>query len=98
MYLALRSGQPDKTRTEKGAEIHRVYFLDMVKCLAPEADREEAVVSVPESLQVTSDFGRKVELDISTSATVQGFTRPRTCSARRTAMARATGGGTAFET
>jgi hypothetical protein len=68
MYLALRSGQPVKTRTEKGAEIHRVYFLDMVKCLDPEADREDAVVSVPESLQVTSDFGRKVELDISTSA------------------------------
>jgi len=66
MYLALRSGQPVKTRTEKGTEIRRVYFLDMAMCLDPEADREEAVVSVPESLQVTSDFGRKVDLDIST--------------------------------
>lgn len=68
MYLALRSGKPVKTRTEKGAEIYRVYFLDMAKCLDPEADREDAVVSVPENLKVTSDFGRKVDLDISTPA------------------------------
>ena len=68
MYLALRSGQPVKTRTEKGAEIHRVYFLDMAKCLDPEADREEAVVSVPANLQVTADFGRRVELDLTTPA------------------------------
>lgn len=68
MYLALRSGQAVKTRTEKGADIKRVYFLDMAKCLDPAADREEAVVSVPETLQVTSDFGRKVDLDVSTAA------------------------------
>lgn len=68
MYLALRSGQPVKTKTEKGAEIYRVYFLDMAKCLDTSEDREEAVVSVPESLKVTSDFGRKVELDVSTPA------------------------------
>jgi hypothetical protein len=68
MYLALRSGLPVRTRTEKGAEILRVYFLDMAKCLDPAEDREEAVISVPESLQVTSDFGRKIELDLSTPA------------------------------
>jgi hypothetical protein len=68
MYLALRSGLPVRTRTEKGAEILRVYFLDMAKCLDPVEDREEAVISVPESLQVTSDFGRKIELDLSTPA------------------------------
>ncbi|MBK9027674.1 MAG: DUF262 domain-containing protein [Propionivibrio sp.] len=66
MYLALRSGLPVKTRTEKGAEIHRFYFLDMAKCLDPAEDREDAVVSVPETFQVTSDFGRKIELDLST--------------------------------
>lgn len=68
MYLALRSGRSVKTRTEKGEEINRVYFLDMAMCLDPNADREEAVVSVPESLKVTSDFGRKIDLDVSTSA------------------------------
>ena len=66
MYLALRSGHPVPTRTEKGVDIRRLYLLDMAKCLDPEADREEAVLSVPETLQVTSDFGRKIELDVST--------------------------------
>lgn len=66
MYLSLSSGKPVKTKTEKGAEINRVYFLDMEKCLDPEGDREDAVVSVPETLQITSDFGRKVDLDLST--------------------------------
>ncbi|MBU0499847.1 MAG: DUF262 domain-containing protein [Gammaproteobacteria bacterium] len=68
MYLALRSGLPVKTRTEKGAEIHRFYFLDMAKCRDPAEDREDAVVSVPDTFQVTSDFGRKIELDLSTHA------------------------------
>jgi hypothetical protein len=66
LYLSLRSGQPVPTRTEKGADIRRVYFLDMGKCLDPAADREEAVLSVPESLQQTADFGRRVDLDVST--------------------------------
>ena len=66
MYLALRSGKPVPTRTEKGADIKRLYFLDMTVCLDPTADREEAVISVPESLQITSDFGRKIDLDLST--------------------------------
>jgi hypothetical protein len=66
MYLSLRSGLPVPTRTEKGADIRRVYFLDMAKCLDPEADREDAVISVPDTLKVTSDFGRKVDLDVST--------------------------------
>ena len=66
MYLALRSGKPVNTRTEKGESIQRVYFLDMAKCLDPAGDREEAVISVPATLKQTSDFGRKVDLDLST--------------------------------
>jgi hypothetical protein len=66
MYLALHSGLPVRTRTEKGVEILRYYFLDMQMCLDENEDREEAVVSMPETLQTTSDFGRKVELDLST--------------------------------
>lgn len=66
MYLALRSGLPVMTRTEKGQDILRVYFCDMQKCLDPNEDREEAIISVPETLKVTSDFGRKVDRDLST--------------------------------
>lgn len=72
MYLSLRSGLPVKTRTEKGADILRVYFLDMAKCLDPAEDREEAVISVPDTFRVTSDFGRKIDLDLSTPALQYG--------------------------
>jgi hypothetical protein len=66
MFLALRSGKPVNTRTEKGESIQRVYFLDMATCLDPAADREDAVVSIPATLKRTSDFGRKTDLDLST--------------------------------
>ena len=42
MYLALYSGKPVKTKTDKGEKAQRVYFLDMEKCLDPHVDRENA--------------------------------------------------------
>lgn len=68
MFLALFSGQPVPTRTMKGEDIKRVYYLDMEKCLDKNADREDAVLSIPETGQITSDFGRKVDLDVSSPA------------------------------
>jgi hypothetical protein len=65
LYLALRSGKPVKTRTDKGQEIDRVYYLDMAKCLDPDAERIDAIVSLPTDRVIRSDFGRKVELDVS---------------------------------
>lgn len=65
-YLALKSGRPVRTQTEKGQDIQRIYFLDMMRCMDAAADREDAVVSIPESLQVTEEFGRKITLDLST--------------------------------
>ena len=67
MYLALYSGKLVKTKTDKGEKAQRAHFLDMEKCLDPHVDREDAVISVSEKLILTSDFGRKVELDLSTS-------------------------------
>ena len=66
LYLALQSGKPIPTRTEKGQEIERVYYLDMTHCLDPEADRLDAIVSLPPDRIVRSDFARKVDLDVST--------------------------------
>jgi hypothetical protein len=66
LYLALFSGKPVPTKTEKGQRIDRLYYLDIAKCLNLDEDRFDAVVSVPPERKVTSDFGRKVELDVST--------------------------------
>ncbi len=66
LYLALMSGRAVPTRTDKGREIERLYYLDIRKCLDPQEDRMDAVISVPAERVITSDFGRKVELDLRT--------------------------------
>lgn len=67
LYLALRSGQPVPTTTEKGKDIERVYYLDVAACLDPEADREDAVVSLAPNRMRLIDFNRVVDLDVSTA-------------------------------
>jgi hypothetical protein len=64
LYLALASGQPVPTKTSKNQEIDRVYYLDIGKCLDPMEERLDAVLSIPPDRKVTSDFGRKIELDV----------------------------------
>ncbi|MGM8933003.1 GmrSD restriction endonuclease domain-containing protein [Salinicola halophyticus] len=57
---------PVDTRTAKGKEIKRHYYFDIRTALEGEDRLEDAVVAVDESRQKRSDFGRKVDLDLST--------------------------------
>ena len=66
LYNALFSKKPVHTKTEKGKPIDRYYYLDIEKALDPRADDEKIVISVPDSKKITSDFGRKVDVDLST--------------------------------
>lgn len=66
IYSALYSDKPVKTRTDKGKEIDRYYYIDIQKALDPAVDRIEAIISVPASRIVTSNFGRSIDLDLST--------------------------------
>lgn len=66
LYNALYSKKPVRTKTDKGKEIERYYYLDIEKALDPDTDDEEIVISIPATKQVTSDFGRKIEKDLST--------------------------------
>ncbi len=67
LYLVLRSGQAVPTRTDKGKDIERVYYLDIAKAIDAEADREEAVVSLPPNRMRLTDFNRVIEFDVSTA-------------------------------
>ena len=67
IYSALCSQKPVKTRTDKGEEIFRYYYINIEKAIDPSADREEAIISVPKAKQITSDFGRKIDLDVTTA-------------------------------
>lgn len=66
IYSSLYSDKPVNTRTDKGKEIKRYYYIDIEKALDPSVDRIEAIISVPETRIVTSNFGRTVELDLAT--------------------------------
>ena len=67
LYLAMKSPKAVPTCDErKQKRIRRFYYLDMAKCLDANADRVEAVLSIPEERVITSDFGRVVDLDLRT--------------------------------
>ena len=58
---------PVRTRTAKGKEIKRYYYFNIRRAIdSPEA-LEEAVVAVDENRQLRTNFGRDVELDLSTT-------------------------------
>jgi len=67
IYTSLFSQDPVNTRTEKGQDIKRFYYIDMTKAIDSTTDRVEAIISVPENRKITSDFGRKIELDLSSA-------------------------------
>jgi hypothetical protein len=66
LYLSLKSGKPVRTVNAKGDEIDRLYYFDIEKCLDSSGDRFEAILSIPASKQLRSDFNRKLDLDLST--------------------------------
>lgn len=65
IYSSLYNLNPVHTRTDKGKDIKRYYYIDIDKALETSTDRVEAIVSVPENRMVTSNFGRDIELDLS---------------------------------
>lgn len=66
LYNALYSKKPVRTKTDKGKEIERYYYLNIDKALDPNADDEDIVISIPANRKVTSDFGRSIDIDLST--------------------------------
>jgi hypothetical protein len=66
LYQALKSGRPVETTDPRGKRLRRWYYIDIAKALDPDADREEAIVSIPEDRIVRQDFGRIIKTDLST--------------------------------
>ena len=66
LYQSLRHEGPVDTRDNRGRRIRRWYYIDMLAALDPDVDREDAIVSVPETRIETTNFGRETVRDLST--------------------------------
>lgn len=65
IYQATFSKKPVVTRTDKGKEIERYYYLSMEKCMDENEDRYDAVIPVPADRKIKENFDRDIKLDIS---------------------------------
>ncbi len=72
LYQVTLRGQVVETVTPKNKKVRRWFYIDVRKALDPSVDREEAIIGVPEDRVVRTDFGRGVELDLSTSENEYG--------------------------
>ncbi|WP_454889146.1 GmrSD restriction endonuclease domain-containing protein [Serratia quinivorans] len=57
---------PVKTTTDKGKPIDRYYYIHIPTALAGADRLDDAIIATDGSRQIRSNFGRKVELDLST--------------------------------
>jgi hypothetical protein len=67
LFQAIISNSVVKTRNEKGYEILRWYYIDMVKAMDSNCDLEESIISINEHKQITENFGRDIVIDLSKS-------------------------------
>lgn len=65
LYQVTLRGKVVETVTPKKKKVKRWFYIDIRKALDPGADREEAIIGVPDDRTVRTDFGREVLLDLS---------------------------------
>ncbi len=65
LYQALLHEGPVDTHDDRGQRIKRWYYVDMLAAMAPNVDREDAIISVPEDRIETRNFGREIVHDLS---------------------------------
>lgn len=68
LFQVFKCKSPVNTRldTKRDKTIKRYYYLDIKKCLNPDVDRLEAIISISDKKTITTEIGRKVELDLTT--------------------------------
>ncbi|MFE2912583.1 GmrSD restriction endonuclease domain-containing protein [Kitasatospora indigofera] len=66
LFQALSLDVPVETVDARGRAIKRWYYVDIAKAVRASADRDEAVISVPENKVLRTDFARTVVLDLRT--------------------------------
>ncbi|MEO7086692.1 MAG: DUF262 domain-containing protein [Gemmatimonadaceae bacterium] len=67
LYQVTIRGKVVETETPKKKTVKRWFYIDIRKALDPTADREEAIVGVPEDRIMRTEFNRKIVLDLSSA-------------------------------
>lgn len=67
LYQVTLRGKVVETVTPKHRKVKRWFYIDIRKALDSSVDREEAIIGVPENKIVGNDFGREINLDLSTA-------------------------------
>lgn len=65
LYQVTLRDEVVETFTPKNKKVKRWFYLDIRNSLDPSADREEAIIGVPEDRVIRSNFGRETVLDLS---------------------------------
>jgi hypothetical protein len=65
LYQVTLRGKVVETVTPRKKKVKRWFYIDIRKALDLLADREEAIVGVPEDKVIRTDFGRETLLDLS---------------------------------
>lgn len=65
LYQSTLRAQAVDTVTAQNKKVKRWFYIDIRKTLDPSADREEAIVGVPEGRVIRTNFARDVVLDLS---------------------------------
>jgi len=66
LYQSCMRREVVETITPKNKLVKRWFYIDIQKALQADADRDEAIIAVPEDRRRKSNFNRDVDLDLST--------------------------------
>lgn len=66
LYQAMYGSRPVRTKNSRGKEIERYYYIDIKAATEAAADLEDAIIGVPADRVIRSNFGKKIDLDVST--------------------------------
>src|SRR5690606_12630707 len=66
LFQAAFAKEPVRTKTVRNALVERLYYIDIKKAVASVANLDEAIIGVPADRIVRSNFGKTVDLDVST--------------------------------
>ncbi|MFE3500927.1 DUF262 domain-containing protein [Kitasatospora sp. NPDC059160] len=66
LFQALYLNAPVKTVDARGKSIERWYYVDIAKAVGASADRDDAIISVPENKILRNEFSRGSTLDLTT--------------------------------